>query len=136
MKWVTWEHMGVDRMACVWLIRTRLDPVAEFVFIPEGAIVPDNMEPFDIPGARYSHHGGRSSCAALVAAFSQDDPVLHRLARLVDEADVPGEVTVEPAAPGLDLICRALRRASPDDAAAVERAILLYEALYAELAHG
>ena len=74
--------------------------------------------------------------AALVAAFGLDDPVLLRLARLVDEADVPGEVSVEPAAPGLDLICRGLRRTSADDPAAVERAILLYEALYAELAHG
>jgi len=135
MKWVTWEYIGVDRMACAWLIRTRLDPAAEFEFIPVAAEVPPDAEAFDIPGARYSHHGGRSSFAALVAASGLDDPVLHRLARLVDEADVPGEVSVEPAAPGLDLICRGLRRTCPDDAAAVERAILLYEALCAELAH-
>lgn len=136
MKWVTWEYIGVDRMACAWLIKTRLDPAAEFVFIPAGASLPLDAEPFDIPGVRYSHHGGRSSFAALLAASELDAPVLHRLARLVDEADVPQEVTVEPAAPGLDLICRGLRRTSPDDAAAIDRALLIFEALYAELAHG
>jgi hypothetical protein len=41
---------------------------------------------------------------------------------------------VEPAAPGLDLICRGLRRTSPDDHVALERGALIYDALYAELA--
>jgi len=135
MKWATWEHVGVDRMACAWLIKTRLDPEAEFIFIPVGAAAPSDAEAFDIPGARYSHHGGRSSFAALVAAVAEDDPVLRRMARLVDEADVPQDVAVEAAAPGLDLVCRGLRRISPDDATAFERAFLIYDALYAELAN-
>jgi hypothetical protein len=71
-----------------------------------------------------------------VASAAEDDPVLRRLARLVDEADVPQDVAVEAAAPGLDLSCRGLRRTSPDDATAFERAALIYDALYAELAHG
>ena len=33
MKWVTWENIGVDRMACAWLI-LRIDPQAEFSFVP------------------------------------------------------------------------------------------------------
>ena len=36
MKWVTWEQVAVDRMACAWLIRRQIDPKAEFVFIPAG----------------------------------------------------------------------------------------------------
>ncbi len=28
MKWVTWENIGVDRMACIWLIRRWIDPEA------------------------------------------------------------------------------------------------------------
>jgi hypothetical protein len=133
MKWVTWENVGVDRLACAWLIQTRLDPSAEFVFIPAGAPLPPGAEPFDIPGARFSHHGGRCTFYALLAHAGLDDPVLHRLARLVDEADVPGEVAVEPAAPGLDLVCRGLRRLSPDDAAALPHGRLLYDAVYAAL---
>ena len=56
--------------------------------------------------------------------------------RLVDEADVVQDVAVEPAAPGLDLICRGLRRTSPDDLTALARGGLVYDALYAELAAG
>ncbi|MSR60637.1 MAG: hypothetical protein EXS05_23860 [Planctomycetaceae bacterium] len=33
MKSVTWEKVGVDRMACAWLIRKHIDPRAEFTFI-------------------------------------------------------------------------------------------------------
>jgi len=34
----------------------------------------------------------------------------------VDEADTAQEVGLEPVAAGLDLICRGIRRTSPDDA--------------------
>lgn len=61
---------------------------------------------------------------------------MQHIARIVDEADVVQEVAVEPAAPGLDLLCRGLRRTSPDDLTALARGGLLYDALYAELAAG
>jgi hypothetical protein len=62
-----------------------------------------------------------------------DDPILERIARIVDEADEVQEVTVEPAAFGLDLICRGLRQISKDDYEAMERGSLVYDALYAQL---
>ncbi len=58
MKWVTWENVGVDRIGCAWLILREIDTHADFVFIPAGSSVPADAEPFDIPGVRYSHHGG------------------------------------------------------------------------------
>lgn len=36
MKWATWENVGVDRMACAWLIRKHIDPKATFAFVPKG----------------------------------------------------------------------------------------------------
>ena len=134
MKWVTWMGVGIDRMACAWLIRRRIDPDAQFLFIPEGsAAVSDDATPFDIPGARLSHHQGRCSFAAFLSAYDMSDPVLARMARIVDEADTVQEVELEPAAAGVDLICRGLRRISPDDHAAVELGLTLYDALYAQL---
>jgi hypothetical protein len=50
-----------------------------------------------------------------------------------DEADVIQEVSIEPAAPGLDLICRGLRRISADNLEAIARGALVYDALYADL---
>jgi hypothetical protein len=61
------------------------------------------------------------------------DPILLRIARIVDEADTIQAVSVEPASPGLDLICEGLRLISPNDQIAIERGKLVYDALYARL---
>jgi hypothetical protein len=137
MKWVTWKNVGVDRMACAWLIRRFIDPKAEFLFIAEGeSRIPKGAEPFDLPGVRLSHHQGHCSFHAFLKQYKLKDAVLARMAEIVDEADIVQEVAVEPAAAGLDLICRGLRRTSPEDQTALERGMLIYEGLYAELAAG
>lgn len=137
MKWVTWERVGVDRMASAWLIRRFVDPGAEFTFVPVGQQpLPEGAEPFDIPGVRLSHRRGHCTFHTLLREYRLTDPVLQRIARIVDEADVIQEVNLESAAPGLDLICRGIRQVSPDDQTALERGRLIYDALYAELARG
>lgn len=134
MNWVTWEHVGVDRMACAWLIRRFIDSDAAFLFVPVGhSPLPSNAEPFDIPGAHLSHYRGHCTFHTMLRVYELVDPVLQRIARMVDEADVVQEVALEPAAPGLDLICRGLRLTSPNDHIALERGALIYEALYAQL---
>lgn len=135
MKWVTWENIGVDRMACGWLIRKYIDPDAEFIFIPMNQkSLPEGIEPFDIPGVRLSHHQGHCTFHTMLHEYHLTDPVLQRIAPIVDEADVVQEVTVEAAAPGLDLICRGIRLTSPNDLVALERGGVIYDALYAQLA--
>jgi hypothetical protein len=135
MKWVTWENVGVDRMGCAWLIRRFIDPTAEFLFVAAGHTpLPADAEPFDIPGLRLAHHRGHCSFHTLLREYNLHDSVLERIAQIVDEADVVQEVALEPAAPGLDLICQGLRRTSPDDATALARGALRYDALYAQLA--
>lgn len=135
MKWVTWQNVGVDRMACAWLIRKQIDPKAEFLFIPADQVeLPKGATPFDIPGVKLSHHKGHCSFHTLLDEYKLDDPVLRRIARIVDEADTVQEVALEPAAAGLDLLCRGLRRTSADDHQAIDRGAMLYDALYAELA--
>lgn len=135
MKWVTWEQVGVDRMACAWLIRRFVDPDAEFLFVPVGhQPKADGAEAFDIPGARLSHHGGHCTFQTLIRERRLSDPILQRIGRIVDEADTIQDVALEPAAPGLDLICRGIRRVSSDDQVALERGALIYDALYAQLA--
>lgn len=135
MKWITWEGVGVDRMASAWFIMRWIDPEPEFAFIPAGTAVPlDSGEAFDIPGVRYSHHRGHCSFYALFKACNFRDPVLDRIAAIVDEADSAQEVLLEPAAYGLDLLCRGIRRTSKDDHEALRRSSELYDALYAELA--
>jgi hypothetical protein len=134
MKWLAWEDVGVDRMACAWLIRRFIDPQAEFQFIPAGQKpFPQGAEPFDIPGVKFTHRRGHCSFYTFLKEYDFKDPILQRIARIVDEADVVQEAAVEPAAPGLDLICRGMRTSSKDDYEAIERGCMVYDALYAEL---
>src|SRR5438270_8486881 len=122
MKWVCWENVGVDRMACAWLIRRHIDPKAKFLFVPKGEkTFPHRAEPFDIPGVRLSHHHGHCTFHTMLVEYKLDDPILKRMARIIDEADTVQEVRVEPAAAGLDLICEGIRRISPDDITPLER---------------
>ena len=61
MKWITREHVKVDRVACPWLIKKFIDPEAEFVFLPrdtdwsrvDGIV-------YDTPGVELGHHGRTS----------------------------------------------------------------------------
>ena len=133
MKWVTWEQVGVDRMASAWLILKYIDPNAEFLFVPTGTLpLSEEVEPFDIPGVRLSHHGGHCTFYTLLREYDLHNPVLQRIARVVDEADTVQDVMLEPAAAGLDVICQGIRLVSPDDQVALERGRLVYEALYAQ----
>jgi hypothetical protein len=135
MKWVTWEQVGVDRMACAWLITKYLDPQADFLFVPAGTTpLPGEAEPFDIPGVRLSHHRGHCTFHTMLRAYDLSDPVLQRIARVVDEADTVQEVTLESTSAGLDVICRGLRLISPNDQVALERGKQVYDALYAQFA--
>ena len=135
MKWVTWEQVGVDRMACAWLILKYLDRDAVFLCVPAGQKpFPEGAEPFDIPDVRLSHHRGHCTFYTMLREYDLRDPVLQRIARVVDEADTVQDVLLEPAASGLDVLCQGIRLISPDDQVALERGRLLYDALYAQFA--
>ncbi|WP_017727817.1 chromate resistance protein ChrB domain-containing protein [Halalkalibacterium ligniniphilum] len=132
MKWVTWENIGVDRMACCWLIKKYIDQEAEFIFIPEGEQeIPDDTRGFDIPGAEFSHRNGQCSFYSLIEDYSLEDTVLKKIAQIVDEADTVQEVFLEPVAPGLDFICDGISLNSNDDYEALDNGFIIYEALYA-----
>lgn len=134
MNWTTWENVGVDRIGCAWLIQRFIDPNAQFSFMPNGQTVsPEGYEPFDIPGVRLTHRGGHCTFHTMLGEYQLDDPILKRIASIIDEADVAQDVTLEPIATGLDYICQGIRRISPDDQTAIERGRLVYDALYEQL---
>ncbi len=49
----------------------------------------------------------------MLKEYQLKNPVLERITRMIDEVDEVQEVTVEPAANGLDLICRDIRLYKP-----------------------
>ena len=87
MKWVTREHVKVDRVACPWLIKEFVDPEAEFLFVPVEKVMEvaatDAATPYDVPGVELGHHEDRCSFDAIIQRYAIGDPALYRLALIV-----------------------------------------------------
>ncbi len=130
MIWITWEKVGVDRMACAWYIRRYLDEKAEFHFLPYGTKSQSNVNTFDMPGAQYSHKRGKCSFAAIVKNNGVKDSVLNFMVEIVDGADEVSDMLPPPESYGLEALCVGTRLACANDSEAIEKGMELYDALY------
>ncbi|MGD0496060.1 MAG: chromate resistance protein ChrB domain-containing protein [Candidatus Bathyarchaeia archaeon] len=132
MKWVTREHVHVDRTACPWLIKNFVDPKAEFIFVPiekiEEVIKKEKATPYDVPGVELGHHGDRCSFDAVVEKYDIKDPAVLELAKIVRAADT-GKPGAHEAA-GLDAVMTGISMTARDDHEAINKASVVYDALY------
>ena len=140
MKWITRQNIRVNRTATCWLIRRFIDPHAEFLFFPAEEIAAiqaaQNATGFDAPGATYPHTNAQGLCsfAALVHERLADDQTLVEMARIVQAADIQGQLQDHPAAYGLQLISHGFPLVTKNDYETVERSAFVYDALYASIA--
>lgn len=119
----------MDRAACAWLLKRFVDPDAEFVFVDDPADVPADATPFDMRGVELSHPDGGCTFETILHRYDLTDPVLWELGHLVHEADLDDERYVEPAARGLDVICRGLSLVV-DDPTNLEISGAIFDGLY------
>ena len=132
MHWITRRQIGVDRMASAWLITRFIDAHPTFDFVPESTMpAPEAGEAFDMPGVRLSHRHGHSTFHTMLEEYGLTDPVLARIALVVDEADIVQEAPLEAAAFGVDVVCRGIRLIAADDAEAIRHALVVFDGLYA-----
>ena len=134
MKWVTRQHVHVDRVACPWLIRRFVDPDAEILFVPPDQVDKIAAEtgavPFDAPGAELGHHGDECSFDAIIAKYKLRDEYLPDLADIVRGADTE-DYRLAPESIGLSAIAEGATMIARDDNEAVEKGAFIYESLYA-----
>ena len=89
MKWITREHVKVDRVACPWLIKNFIDREAEFIFLPhdtDWANVGDGIV-YDVPNCELGHHGEDVSFNSILKKYNLADPALVLFGELVRAAD-------------------------------------------------
>jgi hypothetical protein len=136
-RWITRERPKIDRIACPWLIRRFIDPLAQFLYVPSDQVVAaaqrEKAIPYDVPDVRISHRGPEGelcSFDALIADCGLDDPCLHELAKIVRGADT-GKPELTPQSLGLMAISLGLSVNFPDDHAMLEQGMIMYDALYA-----
>ncbi len=136
-RWVTRERPKIDRVACPWLIRRFIDPLAQFLYVPSDQVMAaaerEKAIPYDVPNVRISHRGPEGelcSFDALVADCGLDDPCLHELAKIVRGADT-GKPELTPQSAGLLAVSLGLSVNFRDDHAMLEQGMIVYDALYA-----
>lgn len=131
--WVTRSRPKIDRIACPWLIRRFIDPLAIFHFVTAEWVkdVADETGaiPYDIKEVHYSHRGDECTFDTLISEFGLTDPALLHLARIVRGADT-ARMDLEPEAAGLLAISLGLSAIEADDLRQLEKGMTIYDALY------
>jgi hypothetical protein len=135
VKWVTRERPKTDRIACPWLIRSFIDPEAEFLYVPAADVLAvaerEGALSFDAVGARYTHRDGLCSFEVLVDEYAIDDPAVHMLARIVHGADIAEDRDATPESRGLLAVAEGFHLLGLEDDRQLELSLPVYDALYA-----
>jgi len=137
LKWITREHVKVDRVACPWLIRKFVDPQAEFLFVPADQVMAvaqrEGATPYDVKGVELGHNGKECSFEAIVKKYGlTGDPALMLLARIVNGADTDNSLWNQPESAGLNAVAEGFRHLGfKDDHELNAAEWIVYDALYA-----
>ncbi len=136
MKFVTREHIGVERVAVPWLIRKFVDPKAEFIFVPASTVVEvakrEGAISFDAEGkGEIDHKGNRCSFESAVEKYKITDPAILEMAKLVHAADIPSDINLVPETPGFLAVIRGFQQLYADDNDRLKTQFPVYDALYA-----
>jgi len=137
VKWITREHVKVDRVACPWLIKKFIDPNAEFHFVAADQVILEAQRlgatPFDVPGVELGHHGKECSFEAILKTHRlAEDAALRLLAKIVNGADTDNSLWHQPESAGLKAIAEGFRHLNFRNDHEINAAEwIVYDALYA-----
>ena len=125
--WVTRPRPGVDRMASAWLIRTFIDPRAQFVFADRPA---SDQIAFDMFEGDFTHQGHACTFEVLVRRFRVDDAAVGRIAEIVHDLDLKDDRYNAPEGATIGLLVEGTRESHPDDVQALETGMTLFSTLH------
>jgi hypothetical protein len=137
MKWITREHVKVDRVACPWLIKKFVDKDAEFLFVAPDRVMEEarrlSATPYDVNDVELGHHGKECSFEAILKKYKlTGDRALVLLGRIVNGADTDNSLYDQAEGPGLNAVAEGFRHLGLEDDHAVNAAEwIVYDALYA-----
>ena len=130
-RWVTRPRPFVDRLACIWLIRKFIDPLA----IIRYSLQPELAEiAFDMKGAEFGHQGNLCSFETMMLRFGLEQPGINAIAQIVHELDLRDGQYISPEATGVETILRGWLLAGLTDMELESLGIKLFDGLYLALA--
>ena len=133
MKWITRERPKIDRLACPWLIKRFIDKEAEILYVPFEKVMSNASKlkaiPFDVPEVEYSHYKDQCTFDYFLKKHQIEDPALQTIATIVRGADTDRHDLASQSS-GLWAISAGLAFNFTNDSELLDRAMLLYDALY------
>lgn len=131
--WVTRARPKIDRIACPWLVRRFIDPLAVFLFVAPSEVgaVAERFAatPFDVDGTFWSHRGDRCTFDTMLEEFGLQSPALERLAAIIRGADT-AQMDLTPQSAGLLAASLGFSRMYRDDLEQLNASMSLYDAFY------
>lgn len=138
MNWITRERPKIDRLACPWLIRRFIDPDAQIFYVPFDQVRTKALEldatPFDIPDTEFTHYEDRCTFDFFIERYELEDPALKDMAVIIRGADTDDH-SLAGQSSGLWAISAGLAYNITDDQELLEKAMLMYDALYSWAKH-
>lgn len=132
--WATRKRPWVDRLACAWLIKRFIDPLARFVWLENMSDCPSDALGFDFDGATFSHVGNYVSFEVLLMSFGLEQASLKRLAALIHYLDVGG--VQPPESMGIESVLMGLRNTIFDDDQLMLTASSVFDGLFGAFEKG
>ena len=137
MRWITRHEPHFDRCASIWLIKTFIDKDAVFEFVSRDSEIPKDAIGFTLPKAEIKPSETETTFDALVKRYNVADPVVKQIAAIIHDFEIDAEEYLDrlnlKESAGVFCIVRGLARTSRSDHEIVFKAMIVMDALYAEL---
>lgn len=129
-RWVTRRDIHIDRLASAWLIKQFIDKKPRFYFVADGETV-DNGVPFDMFGAKFTHHGEDCTFETLVKRFGLTHiKGLLELGEIVHDIDLKDDKFHRLEAAGLKVMIDGLCETAKDDRKRLQQASVIFNGLF------
>jgi hypothetical protein len=131
-RWVTRKGVFVDRIACAWLIRRFIDPLAAFRFVAAKHYKPKAGEVrFDMFAGEFSHEGELCSFEVFLERFFPGDRILAEIGKIVHDLDLRDTKFRIPETAGLGSLLTGVASAHTSDQNRLEAGSVLFDHLHA-----
>ena len=122
-------------LASAWLLRRFVDRNVRFKFVSDPKYRPAEREVrFDMFEAEYTHRGDRCTFEVLLDEADLKDPALSAIGEIVHDIDIKDGKYRRDEAAGIARMIAGLARRHSDDHERTDRAMQLFDDLYASLA--
>ncbi len=106
----TWQGIGPDKWASVWLINRKIDPLAKIRFIPVNEDLP-YATAFDVPDSQFVRTNKTSALAKMAATYQIKSKVVADIIQIIHDIEVDfWSGHVHPRSPVIEIAFRDLQR--------------------------